>query len=74
MRGEFTFIDAETGGESSLSIDRRNLRRYRELLAGFRKEWVEFSRQSGVALLEVSSAQPIDAGLFKALADGGLIG
>lgn len=72
-RGEFTFIDAETERESVLSLDGRALSRYKELLAGYRSEWAEFCRSSGIALLEISSAANIDAALFKDLAHGGLI-
>ena len=72
-RGEFTYIDSETGKESVLSLDGRALKTYMEMLAGYRAEWTDFCRSSGIAMLEISSATPIDAGLFKQLADGGLI-
>ncbi len=72
-RGEFTYIDSETGKESVLSLDGGTLRQYMEMLAGYRAEWTEFCRASGIAMLEISSGVNIDAGLFKQLADGGLI-
>ncbi len=72
-RGEFTYIDSETGKESVLSLDGRALSKYMEMLAGYRAEWTDFCRASGIAMLEISSATPIDATLFKQLADGGLI-
>ncbi|MBX3473454.1 MAG: DUF58 domain-containing protein [Planctomycetes bacterium] len=74
LRGEFTFIDSETGLESALTVDRSTLRRYSELVAAFRRDWVEFCRQSGIVLFEFSSAQEIGPELFRALAAGGLIG
>jgi len=74
VRGEFTFIDAETGTEASLSLDRPTLRRYLEMLEGYRADWSEFCRTSGVVLLELSSEQEIGPELFRALATGGLIG
>lgn len=73
LRGEFTFVDAESGTESNLTLDGRSVKRYAELLAAFRQDWAEFARASGIALLEFSSAQPIDASLFRSLASGGLI-
>lgn len=73
-RGEFTFVDAENGNEATLSLDRPTLKRYMEMLAGFRADWSDFCRTSGVAMIELSSAQEIDAELFRALATGGLIG
>ncbi|MCB9894079.1 MAG: DUF58 domain-containing protein [Planctomycetes bacterium] len=74
IRGEFTFVDAENGGEATLSLDRPTLKRYMEMLAGFRADWSDFARSSGVALIELSSAQEIGPELFRALATGGLIG
>lgn len=74
VRGEFTFIDAETGTEASLSLDRPTLKRYLEMLEGYRADWSEFCRTSGVVLLELSSEQEIGPELFRALATGGLIG
>ena len=73
-RGEFTFVDAENGNEATLSLDRPTLKRYMEMLAGFRADWSDFCRTSGVAMIELSSAQEIDAELFRALPTGGLIG
>jgi uncharacterized protein (DUF58 family) len=72
-RGEFTYIDSETGKESVLSLDGGTLKQYLEMLAGYRAEWTEFCRASGIAMLELSSAVAIDSSLFKQLADGGLI-
>jgi uncharacterized protein (DUF58 family) len=72
-RGEFTYIDSETGKESVLSLDGRALKTYMGMLTGYRAEWTDFCRASGIAMLELSSGTPIDAGLFKQLADGGLI-
>jgi uncharacterized protein (DUF58 family) len=74
LRGEFTFIDAETGSESGLSLDRATLKRYQQMLRAFRADWADFCRASGIALIELSSAQPVDAELFRELAAGGLIG
>lgn len=73
LRGEFTFIDAESGTESALTVDRGTLKRYAEMVDAFRRDWVEFCRQSGVVLLEISSAAEIGPELFRALAAGGLI-
>lgn len=73
IRGEYSFVDAETGTEAALSLDRATLRRYMEMLDGFRAEWSEFCRGSGIVLLEISSAQELGPELFRALATGGLI-
>ena len=56
-----------------LSLDGGTLKQYMEMLAGYRAEWTEFCRASGIAMLELSSGVAIDAALFKQLADGGLI-
>jgi uncharacterized protein (DUF58 family) len=74
IRGEFTFIDAETGTEASLSLDRPTLKRYMAMIEGYRADWSDFCRSSGVVLMELSSAQEIGPELFRALATGGLIG
>lgn len=73
LRGEFTLIDAEAGVESALTVDRGTLKRYAELVDAFRRDWLEFCRQNGVAMLELSSAQEVGPELFRALAEGGLI-
>ena len=73
VRGEFTFIDAESGTEAALSLDRPTLKRYMQMLESFRADWTDFCRTSGVVMIELSSDQPIDAELFRALASGGLI-
>lgn len=73
LRGEFTFIDSETGLESALTVDRGALKRYAALVDAFRADWIEFCRQSGIVLFELSSAQEIGPELFRALAAGGLI-
>ncbi|MEZ5990796.1 MAG: DUF58 domain-containing protein [Planctomycetota bacterium] len=73
VRGEFTFIDAETGVEAALSLDRPTLKRYMEMLESFRADWSEFCRGSGIAFMELGSEQEIDAELFRTLASGGLI-
>ncbi|MCA8910724.1 MAG: DUF58 domain-containing protein [Planctomycetes bacterium] len=74
IRGEFTFIDAESGTEAALSLDRPTLKRYMEMLEGFRADWSEYCRGSGIALMELSSALEIGPELFRTLAAGGLIG
>jgi len=73
VRGEFTFIDAESGTEAALSLDKPTLKRYMQMLESFRADWPDFCRTSGVVMIELSSDQPIDAELFRALATGGLI-
>jgi len=73
LRGEFTFVDAETGLESALTVDRGTLKRYREMVDAFRRDWIDFCRQTGIVLFELSSAQEIGPELFRALAAGGLI-
>lgn len=72
-RGEYTYIDAESGRESVLSLDGRTMKTYLEMLAGYRAEWTDFCRASGIAMIELSSGLTLDASLFKQLADGGLI-
>jgi uncharacterized protein (DUF58 family) len=73
IRGEFSFVDAESGADASLSLDRATLKRYMEMLEAFRADWSEFCRGSGIALLEISSAQELGPELFRTLATGGLI-
>ncbi len=73
LRGEFTFIDAESGRESGIVLDGSTLKRYRKLLAEFRQEWLGFSRATGTVCMEFSSAQEIGPELFRSLAQGGLI-
>ncbi|MBE7493007.1 MAG: DUF58 domain-containing protein [Planctomycetes bacterium] len=73
LRGEFTFVDAETGMESALTVDRAAVRRYAEMVEAFRRDWLDFCRPSGIVLFELSSLQPIGPELFRALAAGGLI-
>jgi len=73
LRGEFTLIDAESGRESALTLDRGTLRRYREHVDAFRSDWREFCRPSGIALIELSSNTEIGPALFRTLAEGGLI-
>jgi len=72
-RGEYTYIDSESGRESVLSLDGRTMQTYLEMLAGYRAEWTDFCRASGIAMIELSSGLTLDASLFKQLADGGLI-
>ena len=72
-RGEYTYIDSESGRESVLSLDGRTMKTYMEMLAGYRAEWTDFCRASGIAMIELSSGLTLDASLFKQLADGGLI-
>lgn len=73
LRGEFTFIDSETGLESALTVDRGTLKRYTEMVDAFRRDWIDYCRQSGIVLFELSSAQEVGPELFRALAAGGLI-
>lgn len=73
LRGEFTFVDAETGLESAMSLDRATLKRYATMLESYRADWSAFCRASGVAMVELSSEQEIGPELFRALAQGGLI-
>lgn len=73
LRGEFTFIDAETDAESAMVLDGSTLRRYRKALKEFRQDWSDFTRASGIAMLEFSSAQEIGPELFRDLAAQGLI-
>ena len=72
-RGEYTYIDAESGRESVLTLDGRTMNTYMQMLAGYRAEWTDFCRASGIAMIELSSGLTLDASLFKQLADGGLI-
>jgi hypothetical protein len=74
LRGEFTFIDAETEAESAIVLDGSTLRRYRKALKEYRQDWSEFARATGTAMIEFSSADEIGPELFTALAQGGLIG
>lgn len=73
LRGEFTFIDAETERESGIVLDGATLKRYRVMLEDWRGAWQDFARATGTVLMEFSSDQPIDSELFRALAQGGLI-
>ncbi|MBX3459423.1 MAG: DUF58 domain-containing protein [Planctomycetes bacterium] len=74
LRGEFTLIDAESGGESGIVLDGSTLKRYRQVLDDFRARWHEFSRATGTVCIEFSSQQEMGPGLFRALAEGGLLG
>jgi uncharacterized protein (DUF58 family) len=73
LRGEFTFVDAESDAEAALVLDRATLRQYRRRLAEWRGEWQAFTRSHGISLIELDAAQPIAPGLFRQLADGGLL-
>ncbi len=73
MRGEFTLIDAESATESGLVVDAGALKRYRRGLNEMREQWQEFCRATGTTLLEFSSDQTLGPGLFRALAESGLI-
>ncbi len=73
-RGEYTLVDAETDVETRMTLDGAAMRRYRSMLEAFRADWAGFCRAHGVMFIEVSSATRIDAGLFRVLAQSGLIG
>lgn len=73
LRGAFTFIDAETGLESSMTVDRGSMKKYNETLAAFRADWHQFCRSHGIQFVEVPSDTPIDATLFRTLTTAGLI-
>ncbi|MHC4841380.1 MAG: DUF58 domain-containing protein, partial [Planctomycetota bacterium] len=72
-RGEYTFIDAETGVESTIALDRVSIKKYHDLLNKYRAAWMEFSRKTGVALIELSSESELGPDLFRKLATGGII-
>lgn len=74
LRGEFTLVDAESGVESGLTVDRGALKRYAQLVEAYRSDWREFCRQSAVAMIELSSSTEIGPPLFRTLAEGGIIG
>ncbi|MCF6227256.1 MAG: DUF58 domain-containing protein [Planctomycetes bacterium] len=73
-RGEFTYIDAETGVESTIALDRVSIKKYHEMLDKYRASWAEFSRKTGVAMIELSSDAELGPELFRTLATGGIIG
>lgn len=73
LRGEFTFIDAETETESAIVLDGATLRRYRRALKEFRQNWSDFARATGTAMIEFSSTQEIGPELFRELAAERLI-
>ncbi|MDC1143202.1 DUF58 domain-containing protein [Planctomycetota bacterium] len=72
-RGEYTFIDAETGVESTIALDRVSIKKYHDLLNKYRAAWSEFSRKTGVALIELNSNAELGPELFRKLAVGGVI-
>ncbi len=73
-RGEFTYIDSETGLESTIALDRISIKKYHEMLEKYRASWAEFSRKTGVALIELSTDAELGPELFRTLATGGIIG
>jgi hypothetical protein len=73
LRGEFTLVDSESEVESGLTVDRAALKKYRDLVDAFRADWREFCRQTGVVMIEIGSDAEIGPGLFRTLAEGGLI-
>jgi uncharacterized protein (DUF58 family) len=73
LRGEYTLVDAESGLESGLTVDRSALKRYVEMVDAYRADWREFCRQTAVSLVELSSETEIGPALFRELAAGGMI-
>ncbi len=71
---ELTLIDAETGEEMVVSVDRRVRRAYLGQLAAMTGELREACRSYGFAFIEVDSRTPLEALVLGELRQGGLVG